>query len=149
MSLIKRTSPTAPGFSRLFDDFFNSDLFEWSSRNFSGNDATLPAVNVKENEDSFVVEVAAPGMRKEDFKVELVHNRLSISSERREEQNSHESDRYSRREFSYASFTRSFTLPELVEAEKIEARYSDGILSLHIPKKEEAKPKPARLIEIS
>lgn len=105
-------------------------------------------MNIRENDESFMIEVAAPGLAKENFKLNLDRNRLVISSEQREEKN--ESDnKYSRREFSYQSFERSFTLPEgAVDGDKITAKYNDGILLVTLPKREEIKPKPAREIEI-
>lgn len=114
----------------------------------TSTNSTLPAVNIRENDESFMIEVAAPGLAKENFKLNLDRNRLVISSEQREEKN--ESDnKYSRREFSYQSFERSFTLPEgAVDGDKITAKYNDGILLVTLPKREEIKPKPAREIEI-
>jgi HSP20 family protein len=148
MSLIKRRSQGVPSFSRFFDDdFFNRD---WGLSNFSDS-GTLPAVNIRETKDSFNVEMAAPGMKKEDFKVELDGNMLTISSERSEEheENNKEDEKFSRREFSYQSFQRSFSLPkDVVDADNIEAHYENGVLKLRIPKKEEAKQRPPRKIEI-
>ncbi|HZI68082.1 MAG TPA: Hsp20/alpha crystallin family protein [Hanamia sp.] len=134
----------------LFDDFFNRDFFNWGLSNFSDTNTTVPGVNVKETKDNFEVEVAAPGMDKKDFKIQLDGNLLTISSERsdrREENN--EDEKYSRKEFSYQSFQRSFTLPkDVVDSDKIEAKYENGLLHLVIPKKEEAKQKPPRQIQI-
>lgn len=140
-----RMFPTVPSF---FDNFFSRDLMDWNNSNFSGTNSTLPAVNIKENEESFLIEVAAPGLSKENFKVNLDRDILTISSEVKQERN--ESDKkYSRREFSYETFQRSFTLPEgTVDGEKITAKYVDGILLVALPKREEIKPKPAREIEI-
>lgn len=132
----------------MFDRFFEGDLFDWSNRNFSLTNTTLPSVNIKENKDAFEVEVAAPGLDKNDFKLELNHDLLTISSEKNVENETKEGDRYTKREFSYQSFSRSFTLPNTADGEKIEANYDKGILRITIPKKEEAKPKPARTIEI-
>lgn len=147
MTLARRTNMFLPSF---WDNFLSKDLMDWGSSNFSTTDTTLPAVNVKESDESFEIEVAAPGMNKEDFKVNLENNVLSISSEKREERKDEEKGRYTRREFSYQSFQRSFTIPEnLVEGDKIAAKYCDGVLCIHLPKKEELKPKPAREIQIS
>lgn len=122
---------------------------DWSNLNYSNTNTTLPAVNVLENDNEFVIELAAPGMKKEDFRINLENNILTISSERKEEKEE-KKDQYSRREFSYQSFQRSFTLPEYhADREKVTAKYIDGILNIIIPKREEAKPKPAREIEIS
>jgi HSP20 family protein len=134
----------------LFDDFFNRDLFNWGVSNFSNTNTTIPSVNIRETNENFDVEVAAPGMNKKDFKIELDGNMLTISSERSEENQDKEDEKYSRREFSYQSFYRTFNLPkEVVDVDKIEAKYENGLLHLLIPKKEEAKQKPPRLINIS
>jgi HSP20 family protein len=134
----------------LFDDFFNRDIFNWGVSNFSDTNTTIPGVNIKETADNFEVEVAAPGMSKKDFKIELDGNMLTISSEKSDEREEKEGEKYTRKEFSYQSFYRTFNLPkEVVDAEKIEAKYENGLLHLLIPKKEEAKQKPARLIQIS
>lgn len=149
MTLVKSSERFFPTLPSFFDNLLTRDLMDWNNSNFSGTNTTLPAVNIKENEDSFVIEVAAPGLTKNDFKVNLDQNRLTISSERSEEKNETE-EKYSRREFSYQSFQRSFTLPEsAVDGDKIAARYNDGILQVTLPKREEIKPKPARTIEIS
>jgi HSP20 family protein len=137
-------------FPSFLDNFFSKELMDWGSSNFSSTDTTLPAVNVKENDEGFDIEVAAPGMNKEDFRVNLENNVLTISSEKKEERKQEDKDRYTRREFSYQSFQRSFTVPhDLVEGEKITAKYCDGLLCIHLPKKEAVKPKPAREITIS
>lgn len=132
----------------MFDRFFEGDLFDWSNRNFSLTNTTLPSVNIKETPDTFKVEVAAPGFDKSDFKLQLNHDMLTISSEKSLENETKDGEQFTKREFSYQSFTRSFTLPHTADADKIEAGYDNGILSVSIPKKEEAKPKPARVIEI-
>ena len=94
--------------------------------------------------------MAAPGMKKSDFRIELDGNLLTINSEATNQNEEKDGERYTRREFSYQSFQRSFTLPkEVVDSDKINARYEDGVLRLLIPKKEEAKPKPAKMIAIS
>jgi len=152
MSLIKRNKSLLPSFSRFWDDddFFNRSLTNWGVSNFSDSGTTLPAVNIRESEDSYDVEMAAPGMKKEDFKIELDNNVLTISSEKTEEYEDNEKEKYSRKEFSYQSFQRSFNLPkEVVDEEKIKAHYRDGVLHLTIPKREEAKQKPPRKIQIA
>ena len=149
MSIMKRNEwqPTLPG---SFNDFFTRDLWNWGLANNSVTNTTIPAVNIKETNDTFDVEVAAPGMKKNDFKVELDGNMLTISSEKTDETNEKEGERYSRREFSYQSFQRTFQLPkDVVDADKIGARYENGVLHLVIPKKEEAKQRPPRMIQIS
>ena len=133
----------------LFDRFFDGEMFDWSNRNFSNTNTTLPSVNIKENPDAFTVEVAAPGFDKNDFKLELNHNTLTVSSEKKDESETKENEVFTKREFSYQSFSRSFTLPMIADGERISANYENGILLVSIPKKEEAKPKPSRMIEIS
>lgn len=131
------------------DDDWNN-LFDWRKRNYSPSTTTLPSVNVKETKDEFVVEMAAPGMKKEDFDIQLDNNMLTIRSEsQHENEHKDEDGKYFRREFSYQSFQRSFNLDQqVVDDENISASYQDGILQLTIPKKEEAKEKPPRSIEV-
>ena len=133
----------------LFDRFFDNDLFDWSNRNYSNTNTTLPSVNIKESNNDFEVEMAAPGFTKNDFKIELNHDLLTISSEKKIENEMKEGQQFSLREFSYQSFSRSFTLPNSADSDKIGAKYEDGILRVIIPKKEEARPKPARQIAIA
>ena len=144
MSLV-RFSNQVPS---VFDRFFEGDLFDWSNKNFSLTNTTLPSVNIKESTDAYQVEVAAPGFDKNDFKLELNHDVLTISSEKSLENETKEGERFTKREFSYQSFTRSFSLPDTADGEKISANYDKGVLIISIPKKEEAKPKPLRKIEI-
>lgn len=135
----------------LMPDFFNlsRDLFDWNNSNFSNTDTSLPAVNIRESSDSFEVEMAAPGMTKKDFNIELNNNLLTISSEKMDENERKEGERFTRKEFSYQSFQRSFMLPkEVVDDDKINARYENGVLYLHIPKKEEAKVRPPKQIAV-
>lgn len=144
MTLIKRND--ASFLPNLWEDFFDND---WSGGIMPRrNSGTLPAVNVKDEADHIALEMAAPGMKKEDFKVDLDHNVLTISSEQKEEHEDKEHSAYTRREFNYQSFSRSFTLPDSVKTDKISAKYNDGVLHIHIPKKDEAKAQPARQIEI-
>jgi len=144
MSLVRFTNQTPS----LFDRFFDGDLFDWSNRNYSITNTTLPSVNIKEGPDAFEVEVAAPGFDKNDFKLELMHDMLTISSEKTVENETKENEQFTKREFSYQSFSRSFTLPRVADGEHIGANYENGILHITIPKKEESKPKPSRIIEI-
>ena len=150
MTLVRRNGGLANQLPMLFDDFFNRDIFNWGTNNFSDTNTTIPAVNIKETSENYEVEVAAPGMSKSDFKVELDGNMLTISSEKSSERMNDENEKYSRREFSYQSFQRTFNLPkEVVDIENIQAKYEDGLLHLMIPKKEEVRKKPPRQIEIS
>ncbi|RDI13271.1 Hsp20/alpha crystallin family protein [Flavobacterium sp. AG291] len=150
MNLIKRNGSQLPGFQRLFfDDIFGRELFNWENNNFSSTSTTLPSVNIKETADSYEVEVAAPGMEKSDFNITLDGNLLTISSVREHKQTTQQ-ENFTRREFSYQSFQRSFELPkDVVDEEHITASYENGLLLLTVPKKEEAKQKPPRMIEIS
>jgi len=149
MNLIKRNG-SLNGLPRtFFDDVFGRELFNWESNNFSTTSTTLPSVNIKETSENYEVEVAAPGLDKNDFKVTLDGNLLTISSEK-QNQRTTEQENFTRREFSYQSFQRSFELPKnVVDEDKISARYENGLLHLSIPKKEEAKQKPPRMIEIA
>jgi HSP20 family protein len=150
MTLAKRNGNLFNSLPGLFDDFLTKDLIDWSNSNFSMTGTTVPSVNVKETAESFEVEMAAPGMKKEDFKVELNNNVLTISSEQKQENEDKSNERYTRKEFSYQSFQRSFQLSrEAVDADNIQAKYENGVLHLLIPKREEVKQKPSRLINIS
>jgi len=128
------------------DEFFGKDFIS----NFFENQSvyTMPAVNIVESKDSFRIDVAAPGLNKEDFVIDLQNNILTISSEKQENREE-KNEKIMRREFSYCSFKRSFSLPEMVDYDKISASHNNGILSIEIPKREEAKEKPARQISIS
>jgi len=128
----KRNSSLLPGFNDVFDSIFNDTFF---------NDrmvTRVPAANISESEDHYHVELAAPGLKKEDFKISLDRNVLNISVERENESNEQQKN-YSKREYSYTSFVRSFTLPDSANAENIDAAYADGVLKIDIAKREEAK----------
>ncbi len=147
MTIVKRDG-TQSMIPTIWDNFFNHDIFGWDT-NFATEGQSLPAVNIRETNDGYTVEMAAPGMKKEDFKIELDGSSLSISSEHKEEKKDKDGENYNRREFSYQSFYRTFHLPkDVVDSDKINAKYENGILKLQIPKREEAKHKPSRLISI-
>ena len=136
MTLVKfnngQKSVVNPWFNDVFDSIVNDSFF---------NDrfvSKVPAVNIAETENEFHIELAAPGLKKDDFKISLEKNVLSVSAEKKTE-NVEEGKKYSKREYSYNSFVRSFTLPETADHTKIEAEYNDGILKLNVAKKEEAK----------
>ena len=137
MSLIKREN-YLPTWSNFFNDFLNRDWYDWSNQNFSLTNTTIPAVNIKESQNEFEVDMAAPGMEKDDFKLELNNNVLTISSEKQSESHSENGKNITRSEFSYQSFSRSFSLPTIVETNGITAKYENGLLRVNIPKKEEA-----------
>lgn len=136
MTLVKfnnnRNNALLPGFNDVFESIFNDTFF---------NDRMItrvPAVNISESENSYHVELAAPGLKKEDFKLNLERNQLTISVEQQSEQNDSQKS-YNKREFSYSSFVRSFTLPDSADHSQIDASYTDGILCIDIAKREEAK----------
>ena len=147
MSLVKKNNSAA--FPAFLDEFLKPDWFGGIERLEKFN-ATVPAVNIRETEKDFTVELAVPGKKKDDFKVEVNNDILTISSEAQtEKEEVAEDGKYTRREFSYSAFKRSFTLPETVDEDKIKASYEDGVLRLALPKKEEALPKPKKLIDIA
>jgi HSP20 family protein len=129
-------------FGDFFNDFLNSNVPARESYSY------VPAVNIVERADHFAIELAAPGVNKEDIKVEVENGVLTISAEKKEEKKE-ENERYTRKEFSFSSFRRSFSLPEHVEADHIVAAHKDGVLSLTLPKKEAARQKPVKEIRIS
>jgi HSP20 family protein len=147
MSLLRKHE-NYPAWSNFFNEFFNRDWMDWSTHNFSETNTTLPSVNIKEGSESFEVEMAAPGLVKKDFKIDLNNGVLTISSEKKVENESRKGEKFTRKEFSYQSFSRQFSLPNSVESEKITAKYENGILKVVIPKKEEAKSRISRTIEI-
>ncbi len=138
-----------PNVKRFFEEDWNN-LFDWPNLNFSETRSTLPAVNIMETPEKYVVEMAAPGLDKSDFQIELHDDVLTISSEARKSNALENGERFARREFSYLSFRRTFNLNKrVVDEGAIEATYQNGILKLNLPKREEAKEKPVRVIEIS
>ncbi len=146
---MKRNGSLLPDFPKFFDDFFSRDLFDWNFNNYFTAGTTLPAVNIVETNENFVVEMAAPGMKKDDFSIELTNDLLKISSAKQFESELGEGERYTRREYSYQAFQRSFQLPKnVVEDTKIHAKYEDGILRVLIPKKETAKALPPKKIAV-
>ena len=148
MTLLKRNgrSNITPS---IWDTFFNTDVFNGNSQNFVNTGNSMPAVNIKETPERFLVEMAAPGMEKKDFKIQLDGSNLTISSERQNDFEETDWGNYNTKEFSYQSFYRTFHLPkEVVNADKIQAKYENGLLRLEIPKHDEAKQKPPRLIQI-
>ncbi|MCB2207314.1 MAG: Hsp20/alpha crystallin family protein [Bacteroidetes bacterium] len=136
MKLIKRNDDW--GFPSVWEDFFNNDLFNLPA--VASRGATVPAVNINETDKEFELELAAPGLKKNDFKVNIDRNVLTVSTEKKEEKEEKDKN-FTRKEFSYHSFSRSFTLPESINQEKIDAKYNDGVLKLVLPKKDEVIPK--------
>lgn len=143
-----KTNKNESWFPSVFGDFFDTDKFfdsSWLKNNFT---QSLPAVNIKETNKEFDIEFAAPGFNKEDFKISIDDHVLSVTAEKKHEK-MNEGDKYTRKEFSYNSFSRTFTIPENVIADKLEAKYNDGILKLCIPKKEETKGSPKKEIKVA
>lgn len=140
MSIVKRNGLFFPS---LMNDLVRPDWFG-GMENLNTN---LPAVNIKNNTENFELELSVPGGNKDDFKVEVDNDVLTISTEVKTEDKEIK-ENYSRKEFSFSSFKRAFTLPETVDGTKIDAAYENGILRLTLPKKEEALPRPKRLITI-
>lgn len=135
MALVKWNPEVSlfPSFPSWFDDFF-ADRGDFAFPAVKG--VSMPAVNVTENKNEYKLEVAAPGFKKEDFKLEVKNGYLTISGESKQESEKKEEDKYTRREFRYSSFSRSFALPDNVQDAKISARYNDGILLITLPKSE-------------
>ena len=147
MSIIKRKNNNNL-FPSFLDDVLGNDLLN-PSADLGNVGFNVPAANIKEYEDKFVLELAAPGKTKNDFNIELDNDVLTISSEQEDKHEDKDGENFTRKEYSYESFTRSFTIPESVNASKIEANYEDGILKFDLPKRDEAKTQPKRKIDIS
>ena len=139
MKLAKKTNGrrVSPSFRSILDDFWGPDFFEprWVRTPF----INTPAVNIKDNEGDFIVEVAAPGLTKDDFKVSIENNILSISCEK-EEKKEEKDENYTREEFNYSAFSRSFSLPENIDTDSVEAMYREGVLTLTLKKLEIETP---------
>ena len=143
MNLVKRNN-SSNFFPSIMEELFRPD---WMGGTQNTNTQSVPPVNIRETDTSFEVELSAPGKNKDDFNIEIENELLTISSEFKSE-NTIEDGQYTRREFSYSAFRRSFTLPETVKDDDIKASYENGILKITLPKREEALPKPKRLIDI-
>lgn len=132
-----------PTVSRFFEDEW-SNIFDWTKSN---SQISLPLVNIEETSDEYIIRLAAPGMKKEDFQVRIENNQLIIKSVQKENETSNKQKNFTRKEFDYSSFQRSFNLNhEIIDSQNINAKYQDGILNIALIKKEEAKEKPARQI---
>ena len=149
--VLTRTGSLLP---TLVDDFFDTDFLTPGLLDFDGGltgsrmkRRMIPSVNIIENLNEFQIELATPGLEKEDFKVDVNNGVLTISAEKEEEENEEDAN-YSRREFAYASFSRSFTLPENIVPDKVTAQYENGILKLSLPKKEITISKPKKEITV-
>ncbi|WP_445738133.1 Hsp20/alpha crystallin family protein [Mariniflexile sp.] len=136
-----------PNLPSWFDDMLGKGLGTEFMSNFNTG-ITLPAVNVINSDNEFVIDMAVPGLKKSDFEINVDNHVLSIGVESKTE-NSEKTESYTRREFGYSSFNRTFAIPDSVDADKISADYNDGILKIHLPKREEAKRKPVKQVKIS
>ena len=141
MSIIRFNRPNA--ISDAFQNFFDNDFVDFFNR--KGMD---PLANILEHADAFELDLAAPGLKKDDFKIHLENNVLTISSEIRDEKEEEEKN-YTRKEFHYSSFSRSFTLPRTVDLDMIKADYENGILKVMLPKKDDARLDIKKEIKIS
>jgi len=131
-------------FNKLFEDVFNPNISNFMGSDFASN---VPSVNISETADDFKIELAAPGLEKADFEINIEKDQLTISVKKENDKNIVD-EKITRREFSYSSFERSFHLPKEVKSDAIEANYENGILGIVLPKKEEAKELPARSIDV-
>lgn len=135
----------AKGLGNIIEDVFTRSISDLVGSDFAMN---VPSVNISETADSFVLELAAPGLEKKDFNISLDNGQLTISAEKKSEKEGSEDGKWTRKEFNYSTFRRSFTLTDDIVSDKIEAVYDKGVLTLTLPKREEAKVKPAVSIEI-
>jgi HSP20 family protein len=140
MNIIRKTTPWFPS---LFDEFFTRDF----GIDLAPKTPQTPAVNITEKENAFHLELVAPGKEKKDFDVELEEDILSISTNS-DSETVEDNTQFTRREFDYASFNRSFRIPETIETKNIKANYKNGLLSIVLPKRKEAIPEPKKQIEI-
>ncbi len=131
----------------VFDDFFKPWNEWFDSGNIWGRTMNIPAVNITETKDDYRVVLAVPGMKKDDFKIDVEGNMLTISSEK-EETREEKDKKFTRKEYNYSSFSRSFTLPNEILKDKIEAKYEDGLLKISLPRKEEMKAILAKHIAV-
>lgn len=132
----------------LFDELFNSNFEDWRRANYDDFAETMPAVNIIQSPEQYVVEIAVPGFEKSDFNILLDGDQLTVSSEKKITRSLKKAERFSKREFNYRAFSRSFSLPDSVNASKIAATYENGILAIIIPKKDEVKPRPPKQIKV-
>lgn len=139
---LERRNRTMPSMENFFNDFFNSNMM---SREYAGH---IPSVNITEDDQSYHIDVSAPGFEKKDFNVRVEDGVLTISGAYKTE-NEEKDKSFVRKEFNYGSFSRSFNLVDSVEEENIKAKYDNGILNIKLPKNEKAKPKNFKQIDIS
>ena len=148
MTLVKKTPRKEGLLAPVWSDFFDTDRFFSNRWLMNEPDVFMPAVNIKENEKGFNVELSAPGFSKKDFKIDVEDDFLTISAEKEQEKNE-SNDRFTRKEFSSTSFSRTFSLPQNADENHIDAVYNNGILQLNIAKRENDKPLSKKQIKIS
>lgn len=149
MKLVKRNQGYTTPVNSLLNEFFSDGFMNWPHGTIDKSWKRSPSVNIRDEKDAFELEFSVPGYSKEDFKVELDQNQLTVSGKLQKKEEDTKKN-YTRREFSHSEFQRSFILPEdVVSEDELSAKYENGILNISIPKKEEKKPKAARMIEIS
>jgi|NOAtaT_7_FD_contig_31_4295583_length_556_multi_8_in_0_out_0_1 HSP20 family protein len=143
------TTSLFPTATSLLDDFWNRDILDLVDRNYLTLGTTLPSANVTETAKDVAIDLAAPGLKKDDFKIELTNNVLSVSSEQQDEVVEEDKEgNYRRKEFNFRSFYRSFQMPDTVDEKKIDATYKDGILHIVMAKKKIDSPKAVKTIEV-
>ena len=149
MALTAKKDVFFPSVNTLVDDFFSKNLFDWNGMNRGVFQSTRPLANMQETPKEFVIELAAPGLKKDDFKIELTDNILQVSCEKPSKKEKKEAEQnYFRKEFQYEDFIRKFALPEAVNDQKILAKYADGILTIELVKKEITAPKAVKKIAV-
>jgi len=149
MKLVRTNVGGFSGYNTFFDELITKELV--NRRQLNSDDLTLPAVNILENDNEFIIELAAPGLKKEDFNLELDNSKLEISVKNNSKVVDEKSELvYSRKDFGYGNFTRSFTVPSVkINVEDIKAEYENGVLRVNLPKREEAKARPVKMIEVA
>lgn len=147
MKSVAKREGLIPTMNHLIQDFFSTDIMDWNRTNFAALDSTLPTVNIKETAKNFKIEVAAPGLKKEDFDINLKNHVLSIKAEHEENKvKTNKKENFSHREYNYQSFCRTFNLPETANDEKINTTYKNGILNISVAKKQADSPKSKKSI---
>ena len=149
MTLVRKNKHSNPEVNSLLNDFFNEGFLNWPVSNGQKAWNHKPAVNISENEDQWTVDLAVPGMKKDNFKISLEEDTLTVKAEA-EHSTSENKEHFMVKEFNYSSFERSFKLPEnKIEQDSIKANYENGVLSISLPKKDEAKPQPKKEIAVA
>ncbi|HYV91655.1 MAG TPA: Hsp20/alpha crystallin family protein [Chitinophagales bacterium] len=151
MNTLQKRTELLPSFKSAFSDFFETPIERFFGDKFFNGNAwmkQIPATNISETENDYRVEIAAPGLKRDDFKVTLINGMLNISAEK-EEKKEEKDKNYSRQEYNYNSFSRSFYLPDTVMGDKVDAHYEDGVLRIMLPKKAEAKKEFVKEVKVS